>query len=771
MNQARQKIGAALRLVFLMAVCAPLLATVAGARSGAPAANSLPCVVQYLRLTITTGADDLRGGYNNLNVTLRFGKDGFLGAANVNRGAKWDNNTTHTVAIKLKRPVPLNELKSITLDHLANGGLTISPETVLSPIGVIAGLQTADEWKMQSLEVVAVGNGTGVEIARHEYHDFTGSDSILNLRLNIPANSCEVGERYGRLNHGAIANPALRPRGGNSGAASKYGAERLAPSTIQPPASSGPTHPPIGGTAQVPKGSANQRPAKDSAALRSNKTIQAALARKVQVEATGMPTGLENGSTRSIEWVYRTGLSILRRQSATAHSLLLPPVRVNQPQAGATGNSGGTLLNGGARVALNPQPLAPKSSGTLLGPSQTMSSGTPSGSLSGSPAATMANAPSGPTRQQPGGGNRPEPTPRPGRRAPMPTQMCRTGIATIDGGTSGVWFSPVAGQDGQFVIQGCGFGSMPGQVYLTGVQYAKTNLVANVGITRPDASIHPDRVNFTIPPNQWKNEGQFTTSWSDRLIVAQIDPNASGLYDTNNVTLVVQTASGATYQAPGMNFLAARADQPVQTLIHTPYPAGNNSCYGLALSECLFPGINIAIVNSSVGPLTPQIESPTSGGWLNPGQTIAVIRGVIYLEPTDSYSVSFPSGTDTYQLQLAPGFELDTNKGVQLTHASMDAGHCQSLGGVYASSGNWSLSYMSGSSFQVHWEEESCSPGSAAAKNNPGAIGNVSGFAGFSAYELQITVLGPRGVSPWSSGSVNPIVIKQMQNGMLLKNP
>lgn len=46
-----------------------------------------PCVVDNLRLRIATGDDDLRGGSDNLNVTVRFGESGFQGAANVNKGA------------------------------------------------------------------------------------------------------------------------------------------------------------------------------------------------------------------------------------------------------------------------------------------------------------------------------------------------------------------------------------------------------------------------------------------------------------------------------------------------------------------------------------------------------------------------------------------------------------------------------------------------------------------------------------------------------------
>jgi hypothetical protein len=473
----------------------------------------------------------------------------------------------------------------------------------------------------------------------------------------------------------------------------------------------------------------------------TNETVKYALAHTVRVTVTGSRPagngGFADGSDSAI-------IVVLRRQSVTARSLLLPAVQSNQGQPGA---AGAALMNNRSKVGLNATPM--------LGPSQTMSASETRGpgTSTGPMAATPSN---GLTRPHSAGGERPVSNRKIGERAPTPTELCKAGIAMVDGAANGVWFSPVPGNEGRFVIQGCGFGSTPGEVYLSGVQYDPARTRQMVQHLR--MSMCPGCVYFRIQP----------TGWSDRQIVADIDPNASGLYDTNNVMLNVKTAGGQVYQVPGMNFLAARADQVLQRLVRTAYPTGPDSCYGLTLTQCVIPGINLAVVNSSVGPLTPDVESPTKY-WLNPGQSIAVVRGVIYLHPTDSYSVNFPSGTDTYQFHFAPGFQLDPNNGVQMSHASMDAGHCESLGGVYSNSGNWSVSYTSTSSFQVHWEEEACSPGSAAAKNKPGAIGTTSGLVGFSAYELQITVIGPRGVSPLASGSVSGLGTMQMQPAQLLK--
>jgi hypothetical protein len=557
--------------------------------------------------------------------------------------------------------------------------------------------------------------------------------------------------------------------------------------------------------AQVLKGSTTQRLAKKPAlaqksALKSNKIIQSALTRSVRVSATGIPGGMADGSTRTI-------IATLRRQSTAARSLLaravgsgvtppspnptliggsggasptgtllnpgttsglnlqpLPPKGSPSP-AGTSqtspiaGSGGRTLLNGGSKVALNPQPLPPKGT-PQIGAEHTMSASGTQSTLATSPTATQVNQTSGPTAHQAPGGRQPLTQPI-GAQAPLQTQLCKTGIAAVDGAANGVWFSPVSGPDGQFVIQGCGFGSIPGEVYLSGVQYDSSQTKQTNRVARPIGILMcAGCVYFTIPPNQWKNGRQFIASWSDRQIIADIDANASGFYDTNNVTLVVKTASGQVYQAPGMNFAAARADQVLKGLPLPPGCTPQNSGPG-----CFPPDLKLSKVNPNDPPFT-EVESP-SLALLTPGETVAVSReyGTQFPIPM-SPGASFPGGTDTYQLNLAPGFQLDPQTGVNLRHASIDVGYCQSVNGVYSNSGQWALNYTSKTSFQISWEEEGCWP-----KNTMtnGTWVDLLNYASVSAYELEIVVWGPRGVSPWASG--NPLMIKQLPNVMPLKKP
>src|SRR5690242_1426235 len=105
--------------------------------------------------------------------------------------------------------------------------------------------------------------------------------------------------------------------------------------------------------------------------------------------------------------------------------------------------------------------------------------------------------------------------------SPPQTQICIEGGITAVSGKKTVAFTPAAGPDGTYVIQGCGFGTQPGRVYLSSLHYPQ-NISPVSGATqafpfRPN----PDQLQFEIAPSDW----------SERQIVVHIDPNASGYYD------------------------------------------------------------------------------------------------------------------------------------------------------------------------------------------------------------------------------------------------
>jgi hypothetical protein len=466
-------------------------------------------------------------------------------------------------------------------------------------------------------------------------------------------------------------------------------------------------------------------PAITSQAWKSNRLIAAAMSHPVLVTPNALVPGGDGGNSAVI--------GVLRKQSAAVRTLI-----ISVRPAGAS--QGGTLLNGGTKQPSNSQLLAAAGSAPLMGAGKTMSSG----SVGSGAAGAASNAQSGPVRHQAPN----SPPQRIGAQAPAPTQVCMAGIASVDGQKSGILFSPVPGTEGMFVIQGCGFGITPGEVFLTGPQYAPMLASATRGLLG-SATVR-DRVSFQIAPN----------GWSDRQIVVQIDPNASGFYDAKSVTLMVKTAGGQQYQASGFNFTAAREAQVLASLLEpqgcTPQSSG---------PACVPIGVKLGSGNSSVGPIRPDVESP-SMSLLDPGETIAIARETSRpsIPSAANSPLTFVGGTDIYQFHFAPGFELDPHTGVQLRHATADSSYCQSVNGVYSQNGNWIVNYTSTSSFQVSWEEEGCWPKAGT------TTGNFLDYASVSAYELRITVLGPRGVSPWQSGSLSNLGrMKPMPTQLLLQ--
>jgi hypothetical protein len=397
--------------------------------------------------------------------------------------------------------------------------------------------------------------------------------------------------------------------------------------------------------------------------------------------AIGGAGGITDGATAAI-------IAVCRKQSSAASSLL-----------------------GSARAdELNPQPLPPKGgSAPLLGPSQTMSApGQPN--LNTGPQAGMLQ--NGPQRHQSPGADR---TPQPAAaRAPAPTQICANGIASVDGQKSGIVFMPLSGPEGTFVIQGCGFGTKTGEVYLSGLHYPPS--ASNV---RSNILTFPDRLSLKIAQNGFTGgqpgQGKWQLGWSDRQIIAVMNPGASGYLDTDNVSLVVKTASGQLYTAAGFRFFAAREQQKLASIP----------------TKAITPGSSYDTAGHA---MVANILSPSAASLVLPGHTVAVVR--------DDNSAAFPGGADTLNLSnsLAPGFQILS---VEQFKAALTSAGCQSVspgGGHFTSNGAWNVTATGGGAYMISWQEQSCATPSTSGTNV--SIGSVS------AYALDITVIGPRGVNP-----------------------
>jgi hypothetical protein len=129
------------------------------------APSAAPGQATQLILRFQTGSDDLRGGNDNLNIDVHFADGTTQSALNVNRSARWPDNTANTTAIVLNRAVPPAALKSLTLTTTFSGGLN------------------GDNWNMNSVTVTAVGNGLNKQIGSYGFKRFTGDQKQLSVSL------------------------------------------------------------------------------------------------------------------------------------------------------------------------------------------------------------------------------------------------------------------------------------------------------------------------------------------------------------------------------------------------------------------------------------------------------------------------------------------------------------------------------------------------------------------------------------------------------------
>lgn len=94
-------------------------------------------LLRELLLEIRTGGDDLRGGNDNVHANIGFRGRAEMSVPNLNQGARWIGNFTQTVSIRLDPPVPVEDVRSVTLKTTFGGGIG------------------GDNWNVDSLRVLA----------------------------------------------------------------------------------------------------------------------------------------------------------------------------------------------------------------------------------------------------------------------------------------------------------------------------------------------------------------------------------------------------------------------------------------------------------------------------------------------------------------------------------------------------------------------------------------------------------------------------------------
>lgn len=112
-----------------------------------PSAND----VRELEFTFRTGNDDLRGGEDDLAISIGFADGTTQTEPNVNHGERWADGSTHTVQVLLSRLVSIEQIKSIKLSTKFKGGTS------------------GDNWNMDSVEIMADHH----PLATYGFHRFS----------------------------------------------------------------------------------------------------------------------------------------------------------------------------------------------------------------------------------------------------------------------------------------------------------------------------------------------------------------------------------------------------------------------------------------------------------------------------------------------------------------------------------------------------------------------------------------------------------------------
>jgi hypothetical protein len=232
------------------------------------------------------------------------------------------------------------------------------------------------------------------------------------------------------------------------------------------------------------------------------------------------------------------------RGSAPPPASAVPPTTAPAPSA-AQMNTAFSAISGNLRVVpttevKNPAALSPAIIAVLqqqkqaadLEAGQTMSAtGTPGAvggiSVAGRPSTSVTPPPTGATSSS---------SPMNAlAKAPIMSCMAAISIIAVNQKKTGAVFTPNPTYN-LYTITGCGFGSTAGKIYLQGGAGA-------------------------FPAHNGKIALNKIRTWSEHLIVAEVDPTVTGELDQNNISLVVETSNGGRAQADGFSFYAARGPQ------------------------------------------------------------------------------------------------------------------------------------------------------------------------------------------------------------------
>jgi len=112
--------------------------------------------VKMISFTFSTSDDDLRGGNDNLNISILFTDGTRQDEGNVNHGQNWPNGSIKSAEILLNRQVTINQIRGFVLTDTFTGG------------------SGGDNWNMASMQADAVlMDGSSHTLAKSGFHRFS----------------------------------------------------------------------------------------------------------------------------------------------------------------------------------------------------------------------------------------------------------------------------------------------------------------------------------------------------------------------------------------------------------------------------------------------------------------------------------------------------------------------------------------------------------------------------------------------------------------------
>jgi hypothetical protein len=219
------------------------------------------------------------------------------------------------------------------------------------------------------------------------------------------------------------------------------------------------------------------------------------------------------------------------------------------------------------------------------------------------------------------------PLPNPKLVAPAPTKICPgPQIHTVNGAASGVVFTQDPANN-DYIITGCGFGTQPGQVYLSG-------------------ALTGGRISMVVK------------QWSDTQIEAIVQPGLTGVLD-GWPDLIVSPATGSPAKLTNCRFYAQRKSVLLNSIprqyANLANVAVGDSTHGFGTMYCPGPDVGhlFPCIAYNAG---PPLDGITNGHDHRNDPNEVVSNAV----DRDGGQLQFNAGEDVYDLSsMAPGFEID----------------------------------------------------------------------------------------------------------------